>query len=128
MARYEYKVVPAPKRPTRIRGVKGDEARFAFTIEEVINTSAADGWEFLRAETLPCQHGGWFRRHVDTQTLLVFRRGKGEVVDTVPEMRGHLHTPNEPRLAAERGAPRRASFNSLRATPAHAHDTDESRG
>ena len=122
MPRYEYKVVPAPKTPTRVRGVKGDEARFAFTIEEAINTSAADGWEFLRAETLTCEHRGWFRRRVDEQALLVFRRGKGEVVEDAPVMPGHVRTPHEPRLAADRGAPRRASFTSLRAAPPPGHD------
>lgn len=118
MVRYEYKVVPAPKTPTRVRGVKGDEARFAFTIEEAINTSAADGWEFLRTETLTCEHRGWFRRKVDEQSMLVFRRGRGEVVEEVPPMPANVRTAQEPRLAADRGAPRRASFTSLRAAPA----------
>lgn len=124
MPRYEYKAVPAPRTPTRVRGVKGDEARFAFTIEEAINASATDGWEFLRAETLPCEHRGWFNRRTEDRTLLVFRRGKGELVEDVPAMPAHVHTPQEPRLAAERGAPRRASFTGLRAEP----DLDRDRG
>jgi hypothetical protein len=117
MPRYEYRVVPAPRTPAKVRGVKGDDARFALRIEVAINTSAADGWEFIRAETLPCEHRGWFRRHTDEQTLLVFRRGRGEVVDDVPAMPAQVRVPAEPRLAADRGAPRRTSFTSLRAAP-----------
>jgi hypothetical protein len=115
--RYEYKVVPAPRTPAKVRGVKGDDARFALTIEEAINASAADGWEFVRAETLPCEHRGWFRRSTDEQTLLVFRRGRGEVTGEVPTMPAQVRTPQEPRLAADRGMPRRASFTGLRAAP-----------
>jgi hypothetical protein len=124
MARYEYKVVPAPRTPSKVRGVKGDDARFAFTVEAAINTSAADGWEYLRSETLPCEHRGWFRRRTDEQTLLVFRRGRGEVVEDVPAVPAHVRVPQEPRLAADRAAPRRANFTSLRAAPAPSRDDE----
>ena len=118
MPRYEYKVMPAPRTPTKVRGVRGDGPRFAFAVEDAINTSAADGWEYLRSETLPCEHRGWFSRRTDEQTLLVFRRGKGGVEDDEPAVPANRRTPSEPRLAADRGAPRRANFTSLRAAPA----------
>lgn len=124
MARYEYKVVPAPRRATRVQGVKGEEARFAFSIEDALNGPAVDGWEFLRAETLTCEHRGWFRRSVESRELLVFRRSKGQVVGEAPAVPGHGRGPHEPRLAAERGAPRRTSFSSLRASPSAAPDDD----
>ena len=117
MSRYEYKVVPAPRTPTKVRGVRGDDARFAFTLEEAINTSAADGWEFLRAETLPCEHRGWFSRRTDERTLLIFRRGRGEVAGEVAAPPAALRVPPEPRLAADRAAPRRANLGGLRAAP-----------
>jgi hypothetical protein len=122
--RYEYKVVPAPRTPAKVRGVRGDDARFALTVEEAINGSAADGWEFLRSETLPCEHRGWFRRRTDEQTLLVFRRGRGDVLEDVPTMPANVRAPLEPRLAADRAAPRRASFTSLRAAPLPGRDGD----
>lgn len=122
MLRYEYKVVPAPRTPTKVRGVKGDDARFALTIAEAINTSAAEGWEFMRAETLPCEHRGWFRRSTDDQTLLIFRRSREGVEHDVPQVPAHLRTPAEPRLAAERHVPRRSTFTSLRAAPAADQD------
>ena len=65
MPRYEYKVVTAPRTPTKVRGIRGDEARFALTLEAAINAAAAEGWEFVRAETLPCEHRGWLRRRTD---------------------------------------------------------------
>lgn len=114
-AHYEYKVVPAPRTPAKVRGVKGEEARFAFTVEGVINATAAEGWEFLRSETLPCETRGWLRRSSRELTLLVFRRGRGEVVAEAP-LHGTLRLPPEPRLATG-SAPRPvAGFAALRAT------------
>ncbi len=106
--RYEYKVEPAPRRPQRVRGVKGDEARFAFTIEETINLAAAEGWEYVRSETLPCEHRGWFRRSTDEQTVLIFRRGKADY-DGLPGIPTAPLKHAEPRLAADRDPPRRTN-------------------
>ncbi|MBR9763463.1 MAG: DUF4177 domain-containing protein [Rhodobacteraceae bacterium] len=68
---WEYRVVPAPDKSRRFRGVRGAEARFARTIEEVINHMAASGWEYCRAEILP-EAGR--RRAMTYHNLLVFRR------------------------------------------------------
>ena len=59
MSHYEYKVVPAPRRGLKGRGVKGAEARFAYAIQTLMNDMAVQGWEFLRAEALPSEerHG-----------------------------------------------------------------------
>ena len=53
MQNYEYKVVPAPNKGKKARGVKSPEARFAHGVEGVLNEMAAEGWEFQRAEMLP---------------------------------------------------------------------------
>ena len=53
MTRYEYKVVPAPGKAAKVKGVKSPEGRFAHSIEAVLNEMAADGWEFQRAELDP---------------------------------------------------------------------------
>jgi len=75
MTVYDYKVVPAPARGTKARGVKGPEARFANTIETVLNDMAASGWEFQRAETLPSEERQGLTHSATTfRTLLVFRR------------------------------------------------------
>ena len=52
MAQYEYKVVPAPRRGLKGKGIKGAESRFAHAIQTLMNTQSDEGWEFLRAETL----------------------------------------------------------------------------
>ncbi|MEO0999526.1 MAG: hypothetical protein AAFW69_02800 [Pseudomonadota bacterium] len=78
MGEYEYKVVPAPRRAARVRGVRGAPERFAQTLTDLINEVGADGWEYLRAETLPCEEGGsLMRRRVEAyHSVLVFRRAR----------------------------------------------------
>lgn len=72
---YEYRVVPAPARADKVRGLKGAEARFAHTLSELMNRMARDGWEYQRTETLPCEERvGLTGRTTKFQNLLVFRR------------------------------------------------------
>ena len=51
MQRYEYTVIPAPDRGDRSKGAKTPTERYAAALAEAINTMAADGWDYLRAET-----------------------------------------------------------------------------
>lgn len=75
MPAYEYKVVPAPRKGQKFKGVKGTEDRYAKTVETVMNDFAADGWEYLRADVLPSEErSGLTGRTTIYQTLLVFRR------------------------------------------------------
>ncbi len=78
MPSHEYRVVPSPKRGIRARGARRPEDRFARAVEAEMNRMAADGWEFVRSDTLPHEHKpGWFRRPITLfQTVLVFRRAK----------------------------------------------------
>jgi hypothetical protein len=77
MTHYEYKVVPAPTRGQKAKGVKGPEARFAHRLEQDLNTIAADGWEFLRAETLPSEErSGLTSTQTHYRSVLVFRRAR----------------------------------------------------
>ena len=86
MQNYEYKVVPAPNRGKKARGVKTPEARFANGIEGVLNEMAAQGWEFQRAEMLPSEErSGLTGTKTTWRNLLVFRRalnGGGHIVPT----------------------------------------------
>ena len=83
MPQYEYKVVPAPKRGLKARGVKGSEARFAHALQTVMNAEGADGWEYQRTDTLPCEERqGLTGRTTVFQNMLVFRR---EIVKAVAE-------------------------------------------
>lgn len=72
---YEYKAIPAPIKPLKRKGVKTVEDRFAATISEAMNTAASEGWEYVRADTLPCEErSGLTSKTTRFQTLLVFRR------------------------------------------------------
>jgi hypothetical protein len=73
--RYEYKVVPAPVRGEKAKGVKAPEGRFAFAVEHLLNDMGAQGWEFQRAETLPSEERAGLTSSVTVwRNVLVFRR------------------------------------------------------
>ncbi|MEJ6402599.1 DUF4177 domain-containing protein [Yoonia sp. 2307UL14-13] len=82
---YEYKVVPAPVRGLKAKGVKTPEDRFAYALESAINELAADGWEYLRTDTLPAeQREGLMSKTTVFQNMLVFRRVVGTVAAEEP--------------------------------------------
>lgn len=72
---YEYKVVAAPQKAPKVRGLKGP-AKFAYALESVMNEMAQEGWEYLRAESLPFEdRKGLLSTATETVTnVLVFRR------------------------------------------------------
>jgi hypothetical protein len=75
MAQYEYHVLPAPGRAEKVRGAKTPAERFAGTLTQIMNAMAAEGWEYVRADSLPCEEGKMFRgKTVSQYNLLVFRR------------------------------------------------------
>ena len=75
MTRYRYRVVPAPAKGLKAKGLKGPDARFANAIEQLLNEMAADGWEYQRAETLPSdERQGLTGSHTVFRNLLVFRQ------------------------------------------------------
>ncbi len=75
MPRYEYKVVPAPSKGRKGKGVKGAEARFSYGLQELMNEFAGDGWEYQRAETLPSvERSGLTSTTTEWRNVLVFRR------------------------------------------------------
>ncbi|GAA0300990.1 DUF4177 domain-containing protein [Rhodovulum strictum] len=79
MTVYEYKVLPAPERGKRVKGTNGAADRFALALTEILNAMAAEGWEYQRAESLPCtERKGLTGRIEVTQNLLVFRRARPE--------------------------------------------------
>ncbi|WP_233155075.1 DUF4177 domain-containing protein [Sedimentitalea arenosa] len=75
MSRYEYKVVPAPARGQKAKGVKTAEGRFALSVETVLNEMGAAGWEYQRAELLPSEErSGLTGSTTNWRNVLVFRR------------------------------------------------------
>jgi hypothetical protein len=75
MSQYEYKVVPAPKKGLKAKGIKSAENRYANALETAMNALGAEGWEYQRSETLPSEErSGLTRRATTFQNMLVFRR------------------------------------------------------
>ena len=82
---YEYKVVPAPTRGLKAKGLKTAEDRFANALQTAMNEQAADGWEYLRTDTLPSeQREGLMSKTTVYQNMLVFRRAKAVVARPAP--------------------------------------------
>lgn len=79
MSGFEYKVVAAPVRGMKAKGVKTPEARFAYMLETVMNDYAAEGWEYVRADTLPAtERAGLTSTQTVWRHVLVFRRDVSE--------------------------------------------------
>lgn len=75
MLRFEYKVIPAPRRGEKARGVKTTEERFALALTHLMNELGAEGWEYVRADALPCdERVGLTGTKTSFQNVLVFRR------------------------------------------------------
>jgi len=75
MQRYEYKVIPSPRKGEKTRDARTTPDRFALALTGLMNRLGADGWEYLRADTLPCdERVGLTGSKTTFQNILVFRR------------------------------------------------------
>ncbi len=73
--RFEYRVVPAPIKGRRVKGIRGAQARFAHALELLMNELGAQGWEYIRTDTLPAEERQGLTSKVTVfQNMLVFRR------------------------------------------------------
>ncbi len=88
MPRYEYKVVPAPTKGLKGKGVRGAEARFSHALQELMNGLSGSGWEYQRAETLPSvERSGLTGSTTEWRNVLVFRRPReGDAAAFQPEL------------------------------------------
>ena len=85
MQLYEYRVIPAPNRGEKAPGVKTGPDRFAHALASAMNDLARDGWEYLRADTLPSEErSGLTKRTTVYHSVLVFRRAVPRVADEAP--------------------------------------------
>lgn len=72
---YEFQVVPAPRKGERAPGLRTDADRMAGTLTGLLNEMALDGWDYVRADTLPNDMSGDLSGTAPpTMTLLVFKR------------------------------------------------------
>ena len=75
MVQYEYKVVPSPRKGEKARGAKTVQERFALALTLLMNKMGQEGWEYLRADALPCdERVGLTGTKTTFQSMLVFRR------------------------------------------------------
>jgi len=105
---YEYKTVGAPEKGKRNRGARSASDRAAAAFNEVLQTEAVDGWEYLRTDILPVTErrswlGGSQEAH---RAVMVFRRTVEEAQQARSELRA------DPRMA-----PRPEAEVQLRAEP-----------
>ena len=75
MKKFEYKLVPTPRRSRRFSGLKPGGDSYAHTVEQDINYLAMEGWEFMRTEMMVKKTTGvsFFKSARPTE-YMVFRR------------------------------------------------------
>lgn len=101
---YDYTVLPAPMRAEKHVGGKTTPDRFALTLSETLNEMGARGWEFQRAEALPCEErAGLASKTINTQHVLIFRRPRGAATASAEDQ---IQTPRLTAGAVEGRAPR----------------------
>lgn len=132
MQRFEFKVIPAPKRGEKARGVKTTEDRFALVLTALMNEMGAEGWDYVRTDALPCEERAGFTSTKTTYlNMLVFRRPLAEDAGPVPAVRLNRREPSEaaaPRLGpAEAPMPQRAPILGPAIWPDAAEDEDPER-
>ena len=109
---FEYKVVPAPRKGEKLPGVRTAPDRFALTLSSLMNALGREGWEYLRAETLPCEERvGLTGRTTVFQNMLIFRRqmvpaqtavtSAAPVLATQPAVPAPVMPPAAPALAVQ---------------------------
>lgn len=123
MTLYDYKVIPAPSRGVKAKGVKTADARFAHAVELSLNALAAEGWEFHRAETLPSEERqGLTGSTTSYRSLLVFRRARPQQGDSALEQT--VGAPDAPPVASA-AEPDRSPQPAAAAASLEAEDDDE---
>ena len=81
MPRYEFKVIPAPRKGEKSRGVKTVEDRFALALTMAMNEMGREGWDYVRSDSLPVdERVGFTGTKTTYQNMLVFRREITEAV------------------------------------------------
>lgn len=73
--RYEYIAIPAPNRAEKAKDARTPAERYGLTLTAELNRMAQDGWDYVRAETLPSEErSGLTGRTTVYHNVLVFRR------------------------------------------------------
>lgn len=132
MPAFEYTAIPAPSRGEKAKGAKTPSERFAIALSAAINDMATDGWEYLRAETLPTEERhGLTGRTTTYHNVLVFRRAlaaqpPASQIERQPIEAQPAAAPVEdtPRRAPEADFPARPQADPATMPPTPAADND----
>lgn len=86
MPSFEYKVVPAPRKGQKSKGMRSTEDKFANALQVLMNEHGAKGWEYQRTDTLPCEErSGLTGKTTVFQNMLIFRRAIEDPATSVPD-------------------------------------------
>lgn len=107
MQHFEYLTVPAPLKGAKIKGLKTASERYAYQLTALLNQLGGEGWEFLRAETLPSEERkGLTGTTLVQHNLLVFRRPSGDsLADSLAKERRASAAPTPTLEAPATGGP-----------------------
>lgn len=107
MSNVEYKVVPAPRKGVKAKGIKGPDAQFANAIEGIMNGMAVEGWQYQRAETLPNDTRSGLNNLTTTyRHVLVFSRAvsadknTAEIAGETAPITAPIAPPHDPPITA----------------------------
>ncbi|MBE9638401.1 hypothetical protein [Salipiger mangrovisoli] len=101
MKTHEYKVLPAPTKGEKAKAAKGPEGRFAVSMSRLLNEMAEQGWDYIRADTLPSEErSGLTSSTTVWRTLLVFRRPVPQAPAAAPFHHEPVAVPIAPPLTA----------------------------
>ena len=107
--RYEYSVIPAPARGEKTKGAKTPVDRFALSLTAELNRMAAEGWDYVRAETLPSEErSGLTGRSTVYHNVLVFRRATVALETAAAPTAASKPQPEYPVSATPARAPEKA--------------------
>ncbi|MCH2075305.1 MAG: DUF4177 domain-containing protein [Rhodobacteraceae bacterium] len=110
MDKYQYRVVPTPVKTKGHSSARDGGESFAQTIETTMNELGAEGWHYVRADTMPAEERvGFASKHTVYQNVLIFRRRiPGPAAANLPDEVRAEATSHE---AARTGAPATSSLN-----------------
>jgi hypothetical protein len=105
MTGFEYKVVPAPLRGLKGKGIKGTPARFANALQLVMNDLGAQGWECQRTDPTSRRTRRFNKiNRRRFKTCLVFRRALEiqradgpEVTALIEDQTSEIEAPDAPK-------------------------------
>lgn len=109
---WEYRIEPAPLKGKGAKGIRGRDAKYANALSLLMNQLGAEGWEYQRADTLPCEErAGLTSKTTHYVNMLVFRRKilvEGDISVPQPDLAAIAVTP--PAVALPASAPEWKGF------------------